>query len=690
MGDAPDNSVARRATLVAAERAFAELWPALAQSWVGATVEQRFEALVARLVLELVGLAAAERGLPLDALRGSKLARLSAPTSELTPLECLASLGPYRSASEGRVSEVDIGAVYEALLARRPLEHGGDERLPTRKRSGSYYTPPALAEQVVAAAFGEVAGKAPVLELRVLDPAVGAGVFLVQACRWLSRKLCEQEVGLSEKEARSLVASHCLYGVDISRLSVAVAELCLWLAAADEKRAPEQVALHLRHGDTLIGCGFEDEAVRATSAERLAELTAAGHAQHALDFGAEFPELARGFDVVLGNPPWVSFAGRSAQSLPAKVRGYFAERYAAWKGFPTLHGLFVERAAELAPRGTLALLIPSPVADLNGYRHVRSTLTRSHRIRSQLVEFGQDAFSGVTQPCFALLADAAADAEASAERWRLSERQRVAGAAEYVSIPEALALIHCAPTLDAAHFGEMGFQTTRLASETLLLRAAVPDASHQVALLEGRNVSEFSEGAPRLFLCADPERLKHVGCRLRGPQDYARVDFVVRQTASVPIAALHGGLAFRNSLLAGFSSEDLSAGLLVALLNSSLYRALHLAGQRDARQAAFPQVKVAHLRALPRPPRHPQHWRSLHDLTLEVTESGVTSESRARLDELVFDLFELPEDHRISILRFLLSRAPRHAPSQGLPHTSPTSPLDPVRRVLGLHSEETA
>jgi len=299
-----------------------------------------------------------------------------------------------------------------------------------------------------------------------------------------------------------------------------------------------------------------------------------------------------------------------------------------------------------------------------------------------LLEFGQDAFEGVTQPCFALVADAAPDAVQSGERWQLCERQRASAAATTLEVPAVLELLQRAAPLARDHFGEMGFQTSKLASQRLLLRAPEADAPYTLALLEGRNVSEFAEGPPKLFLCADPEQLKKAGCRLRPLADYQRVDFVVRQTASVPIAALHGGLAFRNSLLAGFGSEEHNAALLVALLNSSLYRALHLAGQRDARQAAFPQVKIKHLRALPRPPRSPRLWRALERLALAQTERGASSAARADLDALVFDLFGIPDDHRAAVLGFLKGRAPRYAPEVVPAPVVPESELDSVRRAL--------
>jgi hypothetical protein len=210
-------------------------------------------------------------------------------------------------------------------------------------------------------------------------------------------------------------------------------------------------------------------------------------------------------------------------------------------------------------------------------------------------------------------------------------------------------------------FGEYGFQTTRIASETLLLRAEEPDPDHDCPLLEGRNVREFCVGQARLFLRADPTLLKRAKCRLRPREQYRSVAFVVRQTAAVPIAALHTGLPFRNSLLAGFARAGLSAELLVALLNSSLYRALHLAQQRDARQAAFPQVKLSHLRSLPAPPEAAVTRSRLEKLTQTITKRGPADRLRRELDELVFELFDVARADREQVLGFLRDRAPRHA-----------------------------
>jgi hypothetical protein len=339
--------------------------------------------------------------------------------------------------------------------------------------------------------------------------------------------------------------------------------------------------------------------------------------------------------------------------------------YTTLKGYPTLHGLFVERAVRIAPQGTVALVVPSPIADLDGYRAVRRAVRAGHTPCEPMLEFGQDAFLSVTQPCFALIAeattgDASSDAVADAP-FRLAERQRAGAEAALVNPPEALLELGKLPPFPRESFGEMGFQTTSTVTQTLLLRSPAPDARHVYPLLEGRDVREFSQGRPRLFLSPDREALQKARCRLRDRVEYGRVSFVIRQTARYPIAALHGGLPFRNSLLAGFEVDGLPANLMVGLLNSSLYRALHLASRRDARQAVFPQVKISHLRALPLPPRDSTLHAEIAALAEELTRAGVSAALAERLDAAVFRLFALEPWAAREIVEFLAARgALRH------------------------------
>ncbi|HLV21930.1 MAG TPA: TaqI-like C-terminal specificity domain-containing protein [Polyangiaceae bacterium] len=620
---------------------------------------QRFAQAVSRTLGFLSAEAAERRGLAVERLGRSRLAVIA----RLDPGASVPGAGPELRALAAAAREASaagqdedlhfIAALHEALvdyeLARDASGAWVVQQARGRKRSGAFFTPPALTRVVVQAALEPLRRELQDLDpaertrrvssWRVCDPAMGAGAFLFEVCAALAAELPPGG------KSRRVVLDHCLHGVDVNPLSVAVAEVCLWLFAADPELSPETLEARLRPGDALDG----DLQARQPS---LFARRGAG-----FDWVEQFPQVfadGRGFDLVIGNPPWVAFAGRAAQPLSPEKRSDYAARFRSMRGYPTLHGMFVERAAKLAPRGSVALLVPSPIADLDGYRAVRRALTETHRPREPLTEFGQDAFASVTQPCFALIADPAPGGVGGDDRpWQLSERQRARVEAAPLEIPGALERLRNLAPLPKELFGEMGLQTSGGVSQRLLLRAAAPDDRHTYPLLEGRDVGEFRQGPPRLFLHPDPSTLEQARCRVRPVAEYQRVKFVVRQTARHPIAALHGGLPFRNTLLAGFEHPELDPALMVGLLNSSLYRALHVARQRDARQAVFPQVKIRHLRELPRPPAAPAAHERIRELTRRAGADGVDEALRVALDETVFELFAIEPAERGAIVRLL-------------------------------------
>ncbi|MBD2014343.1 hypothetical protein H6F96_10205 [Microcoleus sp. FACHB-53] len=199
-----------------------------------------------------------------------------------------------------------------------------------RKASGSYYTPHSFVRFLVQETLGpQVEERSPkddpnpmaILKLKVLDPAMGSGHFLVEACRFLGDKLYEacrlcdelatkaegrvekaktpeekdaalaeaqkfwqrvidlpdpddklmkylpssaperKESGFSQQEAialcRRLVAVHCLYGVDKNPLAVELAKLSLWLESHAEGLPLTFLDHRLVLGDSLTGAFFE-------------------------------------------------------------------------------------------------------------------------------------------------------------------------------------------------------------------------------------------------------------------------------------------------------------------------------------------------------------------------------------------------------------------------------------------------
>lgn len=140
-----------------------------------------------------------------------------------------------------------------------------------RRRSGSHYTPSTLTGPIVEAALRPVLrqlGDAPtpeqILNLKVCDPAMGSGAFLVEACRQLGEALVKAwhthnqapVVPPDEDEllfAMRQVSQRCLYGVDKNPLAADLAKLSLWLATLAKDHPFTFVDHLLRPGDSLAG-----------------------------------------------------------------------------------------------------------------------------------------------------------------------------------------------------------------------------------------------------------------------------------------------------------------------------------------------------------------------------------------------------------------------------------------------------
>lgn len=157
--------------------------------------------------------------------------------------------------------------VPEGAMVLQPSEE--------RRRSGSHYTPRALTEPIVRTTLEPILGrlrgpegKVPtpeqILELKVCDPAMGSGAFLVEACRQLGEALVESwhahdalpVIPPDEDErihARRLVAQRCLYGVDRNPIAVDLAKVSLWLATLAKDHPLTFLDHAFRHGDSLVG-----------------------------------------------------------------------------------------------------------------------------------------------------------------------------------------------------------------------------------------------------------------------------------------------------------------------------------------------------------------------------------------------------------------------------------------------------
>ncbi|MFO7565017.1 MAG: DNA methyltransferase [Enhygromyxa sp.] len=150
-----------------------------------------------------------------------------------------------------------------------------------RRRTSSHYTPRSLTapivertlEPLIAAMRVESPGEAPgselLLSLKICDPAMGSGAFLVEVCRQLAEHVVAawtREGKLAKivsdfddpvMHARRMVAQRCVYGVDKNPFAVNLAKLSLWLVTLAKDLPFTFVDHALRHGDSLVGLSFD-------------------------------------------------------------------------------------------------------------------------------------------------------------------------------------------------------------------------------------------------------------------------------------------------------------------------------------------------------------------------------------------------------------------------------------------------
>jgi len=151
-----------------------------------------------------------------------------------------------------------------------------------RRATGSYYTPDAVVERIVRAVVDPLcAGKssADIARLKLVDPALGSGHFLVvtlgRLARHHARALKAEQFrpmpGENDDHYRARIEPHdndvvvsarflvdrCLYGVDLNPLAVELAKLALWLYTLAPNRALSFLDAHLKMGNSIIGASLD-------------------------------------------------------------------------------------------------------------------------------------------------------------------------------------------------------------------------------------------------------------------------------------------------------------------------------------------------------------------------------------------------------------------------------------------------
>ncbi len=338
-------------------------------------------------------------------------------------------IGAYDFGSE--VSVTVLGHIFEQSIAdveRLQAEARGEEVEPEkktgtsgrRKRDGVVYTPDYVARFIVEQTLGthlreifadiiatfakkgaspddeEIAWRRKTAELkaweayrdrlktlRIVDPACGSGVFLVMAFDFMKAELIRVNNKITDLKGGtpdffdpdSEILTNNLFGVDVNAESIEIAKLSLWVKTARRGKPLDSLDQNLMVGDSLI----EDSNFAYLS--------------HGFTWATAFPDIFAegGFDIVLGNPPYVRMEFLKA------MKPYLEKRFEVVSDRADLYCYFFERGLNiLKPGGRLGYISSSTFFKTGSGSPLRDFL-RGNATLETVVDFGDlQIFEGVT------------------------------------------------------------------------------------------------------------------------------------------------------------------------------------------------------------------------------------------------------------------------------------------------------
>lgn len=318
-------------------------------------------------------------------------------------------------------SDVDVnilGHIFENSLSEieevtQQITRGEAPQTSKRKQDGVFYTPQYITKYIVentvgrlcaekktelniikeeydAAQYRQLKTKQRLLEqlqqyrqwllgLTIVDPACGSGAFLNAALQ----ALIAEHKHIDELEKKVLgyslefhdiehhILENNLYGVDINEESVGIAQLALWLRTAKKQRKLNTLSQNIKCGNSLIS----DPAVAGDKA---------------FNWQKEFPQVFEkgGFDVVIGNPPYVNMANIQNEH----ERKYYQESYSTVKNKCDLYSIFTEKAKSLLKdKGLLGFIFPNSWMGTESFSKFRNFLSKEVTVY-QLVELPPGVF----------------------------------------------------------------------------------------------------------------------------------------------------------------------------------------------------------------------------------------------------------------------------------------------------------
>lgn len=216
------------------------------------------------------------------------------------------------------------------------------------------------------------------LKITIVDPACGSGAFLNEALNFL---IAEHHY-IDELEAKvtgsslafayhsESILENNLFGVDLNEESVEIAKLSLWLRTAEPNRKLNSLNDNIKCGNSLI----DDPEIAG---------------EKAFDWQKEFPKVFAngGFDVVIGNPPYVS-----VKEIPYNHKNFYIKEFETSKGQFDLYTMFFEQGYRIVKdKGVLSFISPNTFISNKDYKEFRKFILNKTMVL-EILNLGETVF----------------------------------------------------------------------------------------------------------------------------------------------------------------------------------------------------------------------------------------------------------------------------------------------------------